>query len=625
MPLLPSRQPSMTSTMVASERIPPPRTYVPLVLRSWFVVGVAVGMILLAAGVEGALFRSQQRQGWRIDGIQLLGGLNFFKTVVPVVLTVPIAAFWGSVDRDIARYQPYVNMSKGKVPASQSLLLDYTQGRAGTIMSSLSYRHWSVFLSSLVVLACMTLSSLASGLLTTHNTLVIASPVYVQSVKTLGLDPDYVTLEYFNAAAGYSMAAAINNLTDPPFLFKGSWAIAEFKVPSPYGAGLNETVVVPTTAIESAAGCEPADTISLNSAVNIGDNMTITGTWDGCTVTFGANHTGNDGYGVLPLGNCQTHPEAAPFRPVLFWMYSAQLDKADLMFCQPKMELWNVIAEASLVTGQITNVTLVDQSLPPNNISGSPLNGVPYNGVEFDVGGENIYVKARALAIQTGVAGAVYRGADAYGGATAVMQTDDGFLNITENVYVSVIPPVRLNEKGELANADLQTRFLALAAKASYFNDVDSTIQSTAKSYEVRLAVYPLAAHAFSAALVLIAILATINHVTHWRERNQTLLACEPTTIAGIISTASSSRFAASLQGGMNDEEITTALRGRSFGISRRTWQIEAAGDEEDDHLLRRGPPFELKLGKRHSLASFDSGKTVTGPFSPELRTDGKR
>lgn len=189
-------------------------------------------------------------------------------------------------------------------------------------------------------------------------------------------------------------------MTDPPFLFKGSWAIAQFEVPSPIGTGVNESIIVPTTAIESTAGCEPADTVSLNSAVAIGSNMTITGTWDGCTVTFAANHTGNDGYGVLPLANCATHPEPAPVRPVLFWVYSADLDKVDLTFCQPKIDVWNgkslppniaslvltcftlglVVAEASLVTGDISNVTLVDQNVPPNNITGTPINGVPFNG-----------------------------------------------------------------------------------------------------------------------------------------------------------------------------------------------------------------------------------------------------
>ncbi|KAG8965091.1 hypothetical protein FRC00_011528 [Tulasnella sp. 408] len=452
-------------------------------------------------------------------------------------------------------------------------------------------------------MANLALSPLAAGLLTTHNAMIVTPLVEVQTTKTLGLDPDYVTLEYFNAAAGYSMAAAINNLTDPPFLFKGSWAIAEFEVPSPIGSGVNETIVVPTTAIESTAGCEPADTVSFNSAVAIGSNMTITGTWDGCTVTFGANHTGNDGYGVLPVSNCATHPEPAPFLPVLFWMYSAELDKVEMTFCQPKIDLWNVVAEASLITGEITNVTLIDQNLPANNISGAPLNGVPFNGVEFDVGGANLYVKARALSVQTGVAGAVYRGADPYGGAAAVMQTDNGYLNITENVY---------------------TRFLALVAKSTYFNDVGTTIESTMKSYDVRLAVYPYAAHAFAAALTFIAVVATINHFVHCRERSETKLACAPTTIAGIVSTASYSKFASALQGGMNRDEIEGALAGRTFGISRRTWQIEATGD--DEYLLpERRPPLELRLGSRSSIASYDSGKTATGPYSPEMRLDNKR
>ncbi|KAG8929519.1 hypothetical protein FRC01_004216 [Tulasnella sp. 417] len=602
-PLVPPRRASYASSTFAEERNPPPKAYIPFYLRTWIVLFVAAAMILLAVGVEIALFRSQRNQGWRIRGIQLLGGINFLKSVVPVVLTVPISIFWNSVDRDLGRFQPYVALSKGKVPADRSLLLDYTQGRTNTLLRSIEYGHWTVLLSSFVCLANLALSPLSAGLLTTHNALIVSPFVTVQATKTLGLDPDYVTLEYFNAAAGYSMASAINNLTDPPFLFKGSWAIAEFKVPSPIGYGVNETIIVPTTAIESTAGCEPADTISLNSAVAIGSNMTITGTWDGCTITFSANHTGNDGYGVLPLTDCNTHTEAAPFRPVLFWMYSAELDKADLTFCQPKIDLWNVVAEASLVTGDITNVTLIDQNLPANNISGSPLNGVPFNGIEFDVAGENIYVKSRALSIQTGVAGAVYRGADQYGGASVVMQSDHGYLNITENVY---------------------TRFLALVAKSTYFNDVGTTIQATMTGYDVRLAVYPLAAHAFAGALTFIAVLATINHFFHCRERSQARLACAPTTIAGIVSTASYSKFAAALQGGMNANEIKGALAGRTFGISRRTWQIEATGDE-DYHLPEQTSPLELRHGSRGSVVSYDSGKTASGPYSPGMRLDGKR
>ncbi|KAG9046929.1 hypothetical protein FS837_003365 [Tulasnella sp. UAMH 9824] len=523
-PLLPPsrRRSSASGSIFAAERNPPPKTFIPFYIRTWVVLSVALAMILLAAGVEIALFRSQMNQGWRIHGLQLLGGINFLKSVVPVVLTVPISIFWNSVDRDIGRFQPYVSLSKGRATADRSLLLDYTQGRTDTILRSLRYGHWAVLLSSFVCMANLALSPLAAGLLTTHNAVIVTPNVQIQAVKTLGLDPDYVTLEYFNAAAGYSMAAAINNLTDPPFLFKGSWAIQEFEVPSPIGSGVNQTIVVPTTAIESTAGCEPADTVSFNSAVAIGSNMTITGTWDGCTVTFGANHTGNDGYGVLPLNNCATHTEPAPFLPVLFWMYSAELDKVEMTFCQPKIDLWNVVAEASLVTGQITNVTLIDQNIPANNISGPPLNGVPFNGVEFDVGGANLYVKARALSVQTGVAGAVYRGADPYGGAAVVMQTDNGYLNITETVY---------------------TRFLALVAKSTYFNDVGTTIEGKMDSYDVRLAVYSYAAHAFAAALTFIAVMATVNHFVHTRERGETKLACAPTTIAGIVSTASYSNY----------------------------------------------------------------------------------
>lgn len=154
---------------------------------------------------------------------------------------------------------------------------------------------------------------------------------------TLGVNPEWTNLEYFFAASGYVAAAAINNLTDPPFVFAGSWAIAPFQIPPNQGAGTNESVVVPTVGIESDGGCELADTIAIDSDDAI---LRITGTWDGCTVTANATDTNSDQYGVLPVANCATHPEDDAYKPVLFWFYSFQLNNASLVFCKPKIQLW---------------------------------------------------------------------------------------------------------------------------------------------------------------------------------------------------------------------------------------------------------------------------------------------
>jgi len=47
--------------------------------------------------------------------------------------------------------------------------------------------------------------------------------------SVIGLNPSYTNLLSFVAAAGYAEAAAMYNLSDPPFV-QGGWAVAPFQV-----------------------------------------------------------------------------------------------------------------------------------------------------------------------------------------------------------------------------------------------------------------------------------------------------------------------------------------------------------------------------------------------------------
>ena len=99
---------------------------------------------------------------------------------------------------------------------------------------------------------------------------------------------------------------------------------------------------VPTTAIRSIGGCEPADTTNVsNGNPGSNGNWSFTGTWDGCSVTWTGPNADYDQYGVRPVANCQTHPEPDAYKPVLFYFYWASQGKVDLAFCKPKFELWN--------------------------------------------------------------------------------------------------------------------------------------------------------------------------------------------------------------------------------------------------------------------------------------------
>jgi len=260
---------------------------------------------------------------------------------------------------------------------------------------------------------------------------------------------------------------------------------------------------------------------------------------------------------------------------VLFWFYSYQLNNASVVFCTPTIQLWNVVAQIDLTTGLIMGVTLVDQNVAPNNISSPPFNGKAFNGIVFNTTGLDSFGQARALSTQAGLPFAINEAAGAMGGAAAVIQSEFGFTNITEKIY---------------------TRFLALAAKDTFFIKDPNTISSTLVSYEIRLWVYPLDAHLLAAALLAIAALGALVHYSHARARANTYLSCDTSTIAGVLSMTSHSKFPTLLHAGMDEDDLHRALRAMRFHISPRTWQIVAQGEEASEE---RNLPYEATSGSR--------------------------
>lgn len=193
--------------------------------------------------------------------------------------------------------------------------------------------------------------------------------------------PDANTLETFLAAAGYASAAAVQSLGPSPFTL-GSWAVAEFTVPPPTGPGSNGTVNVPTTAIQTDSGCSSPDTFN---ATDTDTNLSFAATWSGCTVTITSpNDAATDQFGVQPVPLCQGNgtllQQQAQFEPIVFWFYSQTLKQGSVVFCHPTSTAWNVIASVDLSSGNLVNVTQVDQNVASNNFTGPPTNGQTYNG-----------------------------------------------------------------------------------------------------------------------------------------------------------------------------------------------------------------------------------------------------
>ncbi|KAG8989850.1 hypothetical protein FRB94_013959 [Tulasnella sp. JGI-2019a] len=563
---------------------PRPKQVVPMYLRPWFLAVLIFFMLLLAAAVQVALYRSQQTGGFVVPNIDDFGGANFLKSAVPVILAGPVSTLFMKMDGALVGMHPYVALAQGRTTAERSLLLSYGGNRLNIIRRALMNSHYLVVFSSILCLLTTALSPLASGVLTSRGVGVNVPNIRVASQKSLGMIPDANTLETFLAAAGYASAAAVQPLGPAPFTL-GSWAVAQFTVPPPSGPGQNGTVFVPTTAIQTESGCGTPDTYSGTETNGV---WSFQASWSGCNVTITATDTNSDQVGVDPVPLCTGDgvviSQFAQFQPVVFWFFSNSLKQGNMVFCQPKSFAYNVIAGVDLSSSQITAMTVVDQNVASNNFTGPPTNGQTYNGVQFDLSAADAVTKARALAIQSSLPDAIARAArTASGGLAGLISTNSGqgLLDVTNRTY---------------------SQFLATVAQTTYFFDNQVTINSKIVNWEIRLWVYPIAAHAFTGLLVLIASLSAIVHYFHARARKDVYMSADPSTVAGVVTMTSESQWIKILQAGDDDKAIAQKLAGRRFGISRRTWQIVADGEEER--------AYPGASGDRTSLLSHaDSGK----------------
>ncbi|KAG9009527.1 hypothetical protein FRB90_008331 [Tulasnella sp. 427] len=309
------------------------------------------------------------------------------------------------------------------------------------------------------------------------------------------------------------------------------------------------------------SNCAPADS---QSATLANGQWTIKASWESCTlnVTAPAQATA-DLYGVEPVQDCTQNATQDPrFQPVVFWFLSAQSGGLSMTFCQPSSKAYNVLAEADLASGVLGDVIVMNDNVAPNNFTSAPFSGQTLNGVYFPQTNDR-FANARAIAIQTALPDAIYRTTRSYpGGLAGIIAENNGA------------------ELNDLTNKTY-TQFLAFAAQQTYFFDDFNTINSSLRNWEFRLWVYPLAAHSYAAALALIGVLGAWVHLMHLRARRNVYLSCDPATMAGTLSMTSESGFPRMLKAGDNDADMARSLKGLKFGISRRTWQVVAEGEEE--------------------------------------------
>lgn len=231
---------------------------------------------------------------------------------------------------------------------------------------------------------------------------------------------------------------------------------------SPSDGGLNASLTLATTGINSNANCSIPLTINLDTSST--NNYTITARdSDGCTSIAAFNPANADQqYGTTPAepGTCGLDPGLdVSFGPLMFWFFHTSNNgtrQARAVMCRPNIQLFNVVATVYLTNSSLAEVTIIDNDTAPNSITGTLLDGKAYNAcvplrlhsrksaltrnhyrVLFNQSSLNDFVKARAVAIQSQIPGAIFRFASQ--DPNILQQTFDspaGFLLLTERIYV---------------------------------------------------------------------------------------------------------------------------------------------------------------------------------------------
>ncbi|KAG1748155.1 hypothetical protein EDB19DRAFT_1905206 [Suillus lakei] len=518
-----------------------PKRYEPIVLNIYIVGGIALLMICLGIALEIALRLSDRSNGFSVPAKNVITFVStqFLTSFVPTLLVVPLAYFWAVADWMLRWYQPYVTLSEGNAPAARSILLDYIAlNRLTTLYHSLKHRHWLINVSTLTALSVVFMQPLAGSLFQLRQ-VSYTSATTATSMRSVGLSPVIDQLTSFLASAGYVDAAVYNNLQDPPFVH-GVWSAAPFTAPP--GSILNGTLAVNTTAIQTHVNCIQPTSFT---TTNLSSSSFV------LEATFSATSA----------STCAPSYQDQNFQPVFFWYYHLS-DNGDAqgtaVFCQPSIAIFIVSTTMDLNDGSMGNCIIVEPFEYTNNVTGSPLNGEAFNGVMFDAN-TNPYITARALAINSGVPGAIYRSASQQpDGPQSVFDDPYGFLNATTKIY---------------------TQHLSVAAQTIYFLPDNETISAQLTSDISRLFIETLPAHLLSVLFICIGIASLIVHILHKRSRRNLWLTSPPGSIAAIVSLTSRSGFGDLLLPYDNVSRMKSNLAGLTFRLDKRTGAIVAEED----------------------------------------------
>ncbi|KAG6844990.1 hypothetical protein H0H87_001933 [Tephrocybe sp. NHM501043] len=328
-------------------------------------------------------------------------------------------------------------------------------------------------------------------------------------MKNIGLISDVDQLDAFAAAAGFAEAAVFHGLSDPPFIRNG-WATTQF------------------------------------------------------------TESGQQ-YGVQNVpcpGNVAN--SVVQFQPVMFWYFHNKTDgtpEVKTVFCAPSIKAFDVTASANIEDKSLTDVTILNDHVSDNNVTGSPLDGKAFNGVIFPEN-PNPFIQARSVGTKAGISGAIFRLAvQQPGGVQSTFDLPNGFLDLTRKVY---------------------TQHLSIVAQSVYFVNANSSLAAEANSLVPVLWIDPFPGHALAILLIIVGIAGCVVQILHQRERRKVLLTAPPGSIAAAMSLTAHSGFGQLLLPYDDMDTLERKLSGLTFRLDRRSGAIVA--DEQGTERVHMGP-----------------------------------
>lgn len=291
---------------------------------------------------------------------------------------MPLVLYCLTINHEISRLQPYISAAHGNAPPEQTVLVSYiNQGRIFQALSALENGHRIVVVSVILSYMANLWQPLAATLFVVRQTNFVDNNFSnITFNAQLGVQPSFTDLDSFLAAAGYTEAAVVHGLSDPPFVWSG-WTVSIFDFPN---QPKNATMTLDTQAIWTDPRCE-----TLSPQLNqIADGLyNVTASRGDCVAGFLANQTqGNEAFGVSKIDNCPVGAVVEDrFKPVVFWFFTFDDPTASMIFCSPLVETHLVNVNVSLSTHLITTepIKLPDE-VTTNVTTGDPFNGLTLNG-----------------------------------------------------------------------------------------------------------------------------------------------------------------------------------------------------------------------------------------------------